>query len=223
MLKLIQTRNLSKNAAAGWKDKFFEEGAWIEEGSSRSRAATYDLLIAAAEDPQKIEEILGTESWTKVYCASCGKYKATGVLFKAAEAVICNDCISMASFLCAEEPETSPINNVSKRSDVNIQVRKPYSNLKYLTITAHFNTAHLEIAKQIKAQISSTNSCIIEGADLIFTVRTEFLNECELAEAIALQAESFGLLVSRTNQNYKLVSSFVTQGLVNDFLNLFIP
>lgn len=94
------------DVAERWKRQYFRrenmqstQGTWgrTQLGDTQT---VYTKLVGL-EDPVKINEIIGNDTWTRFMCDNCRTYKTKGIIFEEAngegDAVhICLDCIKEA-------------------------------------------------------------------------------------------------------------------------------
>ena len=74
-----------------WRHQYFLNGKW----SDVVRQETYLKLLAAGDDADKIDQIIGNSSWTHEYCSGCDSSQGEFIIF--GEACICITCFLKAA------------------------------------------------------------------------------------------------------------------------------
>jgi hypothetical protein len=101
-LQLITRQSRANGAANRWKNIYFDNEGWrhIMHGSSEE---IYNKLAILSEpvDPDKVDQIIGNGSWTRVKCDNCGKVASVVTVgqepdYESSTANVCQDCLRNA-------------------------------------------------------------------------------------------------------------------------------
>ncbi len=93
--------------AARWRNQYFRMGVWLDV-RGKSSAETYNQLLALGPSPDldKIDEIIGNDSWTHFTCEQCSADVRTAIVMAYdyefdRDIHYCEDCINKAfTVLC---------------------------------------------------------------------------------------------------------------------------
>jgi hypothetical protein len=96
-----------KDVPEKWKQTYcppWKGGVWQNDQSWKptDREAMYHQIIAANGDAEKIDAIIGNDTWTSFQCIECEKRKTVGVTFDngdGGEITICRECLVEAAIL----------------------------------------------------------------------------------------------------------------------------
>jgi hypothetical protein len=89
---------------------------WESQYRNSTIADKVDIGVKLKElgdspDPDKVDEIIGNRSWTRIHCDSCNKEKDAVIQlgeeqdYESATANVCVDCLREALSLCADTSE----------------------------------------------------------------------------------------------------------------------
>ena len=117
-MEIRTAESLLENVAKSWKDAFYDSDneLWFNTfGCGASRKETYNKLVEL-ESPtkQQIDDIIGNDSWTKLYCSECMGEDFPYVIVLNAwgvetenETTLCVDCFEKASDMLTDYLEES--------------------------------------------------------------------------------------------------------------------
>ena len=130
-MEIRTAESLIENVAKSWKDAFydFENEKWFDAfGRGGLHEETYNKLVEL-ESPtkQQIDDIIGNDSWTKLYCSECmGEDFPYVIVLDAwgveteSETTLCVNCFEKASNMLTDYLEES----YTSLSDLPIDVSK---------------------------------------------------------------------------------------------------
>lgn len=110
-MNIIRRNGSAKDVAEKWRKQYKKLAGWTTTISGPSDKV-YDALIALGEsrDRQAINAVIGNESWTSVWCSSCGTDVCEAVEFGDeygdCGAVVCKECIKEAAALLVDSDGT---------------------------------------------------------------------------------------------------------------------
>lgn len=100
-MKLITRKNLAATAAQRWETGYFINGEWCY-GEDKKHIYHNLLLLGTAPSPEAVNNVIGNNSWTKVYCHNCAKNVEEVVEvgqepdYESYTAHICKQCLILA-------------------------------------------------------------------------------------------------------------------------------
>lgn len=71
-MKLITTKGEASKAANHWKRVYFRKGVW-EYGTDKEDIYHKLAALGHSPTPEDVDDVIGNNSWTAVFCHECGK------------------------------------------------------------------------------------------------------------------------------------------------------
>lgn len=102
-MKLISSQGFANIVAKRWLGQYPET-----EYKGTDKWSVYENLSSLGDNPSidKVNEIIGNESWTRINCDNCNLNANSAISFTIHDSVfwICGDCLINASNLINENP-----------------------------------------------------------------------------------------------------------------------
>ena len=87
--------------AALWKRQYCAGGSWSTNIAGRSSKDIYDAIIdlGLAASPERINAVIGNDSWTRLECDSChqDKDEVWAIAGDEYSTHVCRECVELAS------------------------------------------------------------------------------------------------------------------------------
>jgi len=102
-MRIISRKLRAMQAAQAWRSQYFVGAQWGRTVSGDTKVV-YDKLVSLGNSPkpEKVNEVIGNDSWTNVHCHECGQ-KVDKVVqvgepedYQSATAGICASCATNA-------------------------------------------------------------------------------------------------------------------------------
>ncbi len=103
MLRTMELMNKRPDLVAEqWKQQYCKNGKWLRLMVGGKSEVVYNKLVEAAGDIDKIEAVIGNQSWTRLFCGECSEYADVGVLI-GDDQIVCRKCLVKALEMCGAE------------------------------------------------------------------------------------------------------------------------